>query len=174
MTETETPVAPETGGTPETGSLKQRAAERRAELQKEQHFDIPVPGYEDLFVARYTQLGYHVLRHIGKGIESEPDEIQREIDLAAATLVNACQGLYEAKPDGSLEPTGYRWTTTAALELFGVPESELPPGSTARAALLAVLESDTVVVRHFAEYSELSVNGRRETDEVLKGESEAV
>lgn len=155
-------------------SLKERLARRREELRRNRVIDIPVPGYEKELVARYIPLDYHTLRRIGKRAENQQDEIQAEIDLAADTLVNACEGIYEKKADDEgLAPTGYKWGTKAAVELFGLPVQELSENPTAREAILAIFPSDTLVVGHYLEYSRQTSTAQDEVETQLQGESRA-
>lgn len=153
-----------------TVSLKDRLAARREELRRDRVIDLPVPGYESDLVARYAPLDYHVLRRIGIRSENEPDEIQGEINVAADVLVNACVGLFEKTADG-LVPTGYRWSTSAAVELFGIPQHEV--GSSARDAILKIFPSDTLLVYQYAEYSRQQNTTQLEIEEVVQGESKA-
>jgi hypothetical protein len=153
-------------------SLRGRLAARRVKLREEHTFDLPVPGYEKEIVARYQPLDYVMLRRIGDRQESEPDRFQREVNTAADTLANACVGLYEVGEDGKAgESLNARWSTSAAKDLFGVPEVELPQGSGARQALLAIFPGDTSVVLHYSTYSELAADVSRQVDEDVAGES---
>jgi hypothetical protein len=153
-------------------SLRGRLAARRVALREERTFDLPVPGYEKEIIARYQPLDYIVLRRIGDRQESEPDKFQREVNTAADTLANACVGLYEVGEDGKAGASlNARWSTSAAKDLFGVPELELPQGSGARQALFAIFASDTSVVLHYSDYSELASDVSRQIDEDVAGES---
>lgn len=153
-------------------SVKSFLTERRKKITADNHFDIPVPGYEDRLVARYATLDWHRTRAIGMRQENEPDKILAEVNMAADTLTNACIDLLIKKDDGTLASTGYTWNTQTARELFGAEEHELVQG-TAREAILMIFPSDTSVVMHFSTYSELSSKAQTAIEAEVQGESEA-
>lgn len=156
-------------------TFKERLAQRRKELEASSTFDLPVIGYDDLWV-RYRCLGYEETRAIGMRVEEETqDQAAGERLTAAAVMAEACTELFECtgKDDHGkpiLVGLGYRWTQKAAADLFGV---YLPEGVTARDALLAIYPypRDTLMMRHWQDYLENSLQFLPELEEVLRGES---
>lgn len=171
MTDTEVTTATD-------ASLRGRLAHRREALRHREPFFVPVPGYEDILAAKYHAIDYRTLRRIGMRQADNKDVPESEIAVAADTLATACDGFYEvpAEWDGdesSLRDTGYTWDVRAARDLFGVGEDELPDGSTARAAILAIVPDHTEVILHYGEYDREARAVNKRVSEELQGESEA-
>lgn len=158
-------------------SFKDRLARRRQELESDAVFEMPVPGYDDLW-ARYRVLGYEEIRNVGLRVEAETrEQVAGERLTAAATLAEANIDLLEYKGQDDqgrpiFEALGYRWSWRAAQDLFGVENAE---GMTARDALLHIFPypRDMLLANHFQEYLELGMSFLPRIEEVLQGESRA-
>lgn len=158
-------------------SFKERLVQRRRELEQNTTFELPVPGYADLY-AMYRALGFEEIRAIGLRIEEETsDQVTGERLTAAETLSDACIELMERKaddPNGKpvLEGLGYRWSAAAARELFGV---ELPDGVVARDAIQKIFPypRDMLMMTHFQDYLTESMGFLPQIEEILRGESPA-
>ena len=173
------PAAPEVdlaalaaGPAPDVASVKGRLAARRKALREKKPFDLPVPGYEDSLVARYHALDYRVQRGIGIRQETNSDQADAEVKVAADTLVTACEDLLEKNEDGTLTSLGRRWTFDTARDYFDVGLGELPDGSTARDALLKIIDPIEVVI-HYAAFDRRSRTAGEAVDREMRGESDA-
>lgn len=154
------------------GSLKSRLAARRAELRDEKPFDIDVPGYEGILQVRYRSLDYPTIRAIGQRHEKISKPADKELAIAADTLVNACVCLLAIDGD-EIEETRYRWDEHTARELFGIGVDEVPEGASARIAIRRIIPSSTRLMLHYAEYDERSRGVERASDKTVEGELEA-
>jgi hypothetical protein len=161
------------------GSLKERLARKRRELEENTTFEIPVPGYEkEGLWARYRALGFEDVRNIGIRIEGETsDQVTGERLTAAETLTEACIELLEFQgygPDGQpkFDELGYRWTAAAGRDLFGI---DIPDGVTARDAIMMVFPypRDLLMTNHFQGYLEASMGYLPQMEEIMRGESAA-
>lgn len=156
-------------------SFKQKLALRRKELEADATFELPVPGYEDLW-ARYKALGYEEVRSIGLRVEEETDDqVTGERLTAAATLAEACVDLLEFKGlDEHRKPTfenlGCRWSWQAGRDLF---ELDIPEGVAARDVLTMIFPypRDMLMMNHFEEYLASAMGYLPEIEKILLGES---
>lgn len=155
-----------------SGALSSKLARRRVDLSIKHPVDLPVPGYEEILVARYKALDYRTMREIGLRQEQNQDRADAEMKIAAETMVAACLELFERMPNQELRPTGFRWSTKTARELFEIGPDELPDGTTAAAALLKIVDPTDLMI-HFGEYSEQVRRVRHDVAQELQGESEA-
>jgi hypothetical protein len=151
-------------------SLKDRLSELRQQAQEEHTFDLSVPGYENVLVARYRSLSYRDQRKIGQRHENEKDQIELELNVAADMLITACQAVLAKNDDGSLVEIG-KWNVQTAQEQFGVDFGDHAGTATARQAITSIL-SDTNLMRHFADWLVATTDVNQKVDEVVQGESE--
>lgn len=155
------------------GSLRDRLAARRHELQQERTFILKVQGYEDLGLhARYRVLPYEALRRIGENNKRAEGSAEGELAVAAATLIQACVELLERREDGSYLPLGYSWSVEAAHDLF---EVDLPDGALASNAMREIFAGpggSTNMMLHFRDYDEQLAQAMPEVDEAIRGNSE--
>jgi hypothetical protein len=135
----------------ELGSLSQRIAQRRRERERLRGTTVvlPVPGYSDLFGARYRRLeGTEIVE-----ISERPDVANDDEAGALDMLINGCTDILAV--DGFDEDNkpiytslGMRWTTATITQLF---EQEFPPDFPVRAALRQVLDYKEIS-KHFKAY----------------------
>jgi len=155
-------------------SVQERLAARREQLQHDRFCELPVPGYEDILLARYRILGRTELKPIARNNAGQ-DEDEQELCNALDTLIQACEDLLELKgsEDGKpvYESLGRKWTVATAREYFGV---ELPTDATARDALLAIFPpTQTELLAHFIAYDAELLTTAAEVDGAIQGNSEA-
>ncbi len=162
--EIDSPVAPQAPAV--GGSLRDRAAARREELQRQDTFKLPVEGWEDMLLAEYRGLGYTMLRKIGERHDQGTPE--GELASFADTLINACVDIYEITPDGPVA-FGKRWSSSFVRDELGI---DLPDSATARQALEAVLPEDYLAM-HFRAYDMKVGELLTKHDRAVVGESGA-
>lgn len=159
----------------QSGSLKEKLAARRAQLQSERTHVFPIPGYEDLIAARYKSLDYKALRKIGNRNAKLEGTSDGELANYADTLINACVELLRVDGDDpekypSLRDSGNvaRWDDQTVREFF---DPDLPTGTSARQAILAAIPG-TQLALHFQRYDEWLSDVVPEIQEQMRGESE--
>jgi hypothetical protein len=150
----------------EAGSLQERLHQRRAEMQAQEPEEFDVPGYEGIIVARYQILPWKQHRAITARHEKSRDVAERDMYVAADTLINACVDLAEVLPDGSRKPLGYKWGVKAAQELFGVDS----PLETARQGILACFPRDGLLMSHYGEVMQWQQGAQPKVDRELEQE----
>src|ERR1039457_18670 len=84
-------------------SLGERLLAARSQKQAAHEEVFEVPGYGGQLYARYRPLDFREARKIGQRHEHVKDEIERELRMAADTLVAACVSC-EAHIDGETHP----------------------------------------------------------------------
>ena len=148
------------------GTLGERLLAARAKKQAAREETIEVPGYEGQLWATYRPLDFREARKIGQAHEHLRDEIEKELRVAADTLVAACTGC-EARIDGETHPL-----PPLGLELceqIGLEGAENP-----RQAVLLLFPSEMAVVKQFVDVQGLEEASNGQIDEQLMGESQAV
>lgn len=164
---TEGPGAPAPGV-----SLRDRIARRSRELeQKPEHIImLDVPGYEDLLAVHYRALPYREQIKIEGRSDKVKDPAEQTLRVAADKLIAACERIVEKTDDpDTYTDTGFVWNAKAA-DLF---DKQLPEGSTARQALIAIIDDEEVLVRHAADLEEQRRDLRRKIDQSVEGNSVA-
>lgn len=142
-------------------SLRDQIAQVQQELEHapEHTILLTVPKLDGILVAQYRPLGYREAWRIEEKHGKVKDGAEQALLVGADKLLAACERLVRptADPD-EFEDTGYRWGVKLAREEFGL---ELPEGTTARQALIAIFrslgkddEGEELLVRHAAEYEE--------------------
>lgn len=156
--------------TPTTGgSLRDRIAQRRLELQQERSFVLPISGYEDLLAAHYRVMSYSEFRKIGRRHEAIANTTEGELTVFADTLINACLELLEIQ-DGDYVSTGKKWSVDAVRDLFGV---DLPSDATVRQAVRQAL-TDTDLALHYRAYDLKADSVGPGVEDAVVGEAVAV
>ena len=172
-TDVEPEVAPELSVVASNGSLRDRLAAKRRELQQDRTFVLKVQGYEtEGLYARYRVLPYETLRRVGENNKRLEGSPEGELAIAADTLNQACVELLERREDGSYLSLECRWSDPKAWDLFGV---ELPEGATTRTAMYEIFTGpggSTNLMLHFKDYDEQLSNAMPEIDEAIRGNSE--
>ncbi len=140
-------------------SLRERLLDARSRKQAAAPETMEIPGYDGQLFATYRPLEFREARRIGQRHERLKDEIEKEIRVAADTLVAACTGC-EARIDGqtvALPPLGLE-----LCEQIGLEGPETPTQ-----AVLAIFPSETALIRQFValEAAEGASNGQ--IDEAL-------
>ena len=161
----------------ETGSLRERAAARRRELEHEHEVSIllPMPGYEDLFAVQYRAMGAREMFTIENRSKDDKESYDKYWAIASDKLVAACERILEVKGPDTYEDTGFRLNAKAARELF---DCSLPENASARIAMHAIFgaseEGDERLTDHAGDY-ELQRKGLvTKVDKRVEGESGAV
>lgn len=122
-------------------SLKERFAAKLEQRLRENTYELPVPGFEDIGLwARYRPLSYEETR--GIGLRNVKGEITPEAELAvyADTIIRACVELLEKtgedeKGTPQFQSLGGKWDAPTVRDKLGV---DLPGDATARQAVFAV------------------------------------
>src|SRR6185312_15304196 len=142
-------------------SLRDQIAQVQQELERapEHTILLPVPKLEHVLVAQYRPLGYREAWRIEEKHGKVKDGAEQALLVAADKLFAACERLVRptAKAD-EFEDTGHKWNARLAREEFGL---DLPEGTTARQALIAIFrslgkddEGEELLLRHAVEYEE--------------------
>lgn len=157
---------------PQAGSLRDRIARRKRELEQQPEHTIilPVPRFEDILSVQYRPLEYREMFRIETRHEKRPDGAERLLFVAADKLVNACERLVEPAGADTYKDTGHRWSVEAARDLFDI---DLPEKTTARQALIAIFDDEELLIRHASDYEEQRRAIHPRLEEKLTGESEA-
>jgi hypothetical protein len=150
-------------------SLKDRLAARREELQAPHLIELPVPGYEDILVAKYHPLSFRQHFDIESKGDKNPDKAQAVLNAALDKLIAACDGLLSKNEDGTLTDLGHKWSSAAVQDLFGV-EPSTPPS--VRQDLLKIFPDDLLLISHFEQYANAAQSVVAQAGEKLEGESE--
>ncbi len=146
-------------------TLGEQLLAARSKKQAAHEATLEIPGYDGKLWATYRPLDFREARHIGQEHERLRDEIEKELRIAADTLVKACVGC-EARIGGKthkLPPIGLELATE-----IGLGGAENP-----RQAVFLIFPSETAVMSQFVavQGAESTVNGQ--VDEEL-GNSQAV
>jgi hypothetical protein len=119
-----------------TGSIESWLAGRRADLQKKQTHEIPVPGFSGRLIGVYHSPSYKELRVIAKRHESL-DSTEQELYGSADIIITACDRIYAKGEDGQTADLP-KWGIDLARK-FGI---DSPSVDTARKAVLAIFDGN--------------------------------
>jgi hypothetical protein len=147
------------------GTLGERLLAARSRKQAAHDVVMEIPGYEGQLFARYRPLDFREGRKIGQRHERLSDEIEKELRVAADTLVAACTGC-EARIDGEtheLPPLGLKLAQEIGLE---GPENDTQ-------AVLVVFPSELAVIKQFIDLQGDEDKANAQIDRELAGNSEA-
>jgi hypothetical protein len=157
---------------PAAQSVQESLRDARNTILVNERVTLEIPGYGGLF-AHYRLLDFRESRKVGEGVQGAGcrDEIDRELYLAADSLIAACVGT-EARlkgPDGNLvtHDLGVKLGKPLA-EYLGLGEFEND-----RQAVLLIFRRNTDLVEQFAVLQTRDAYVNQEADETLVGESGA-
>ena len=135
----------------DSSSIEDRLKARLQSKMSQRSETLPVLGYESIFAARYRALTFEEMRRIGKRNAKERDDDVKALNVAADTLVAACEEVFEVLPDGSYRSLEHPWSVALANRL-GVGGETI---TTARRALMAIIGADHFdVMNNLEQYAE--------------------
>ena len=150
-------------------TVGERLLAARSKAQAAHEITLAIPGFDGQLHATFRPLYFRESRKIGQAHERLSDEIEKELRVAADTLVAACTGC-EAHIDGethTLPPIGM-----ALNEAIG-----LDAGENDRQAVLALYPTENALIRQFVavDLAETQANVAVDTQlgKELEGNSEA-
>lgn len=147
------------------GTLADGLLDARVRRQAGFEETLEVPGWSGRLWATYRPLEYRETRQIGLRHERVKDVVEKELRVAADTLVAACVRC-EARHDGrteTLPPVGLALCQEIGLD---GPENNTQ-------AVLELFPSESAVMDQFVQVLELEQAANEQVDAAIEGNSEA-
>ena len=143
-------------------SLRDRLRAARIEQQAETIHELPIPGYDGQLVVKYRNPDWKERRRVMMHIKG-PDVVARELEAAADTLVVSCVGV-DAHVDGETVALPYKLDKGLAEYLLDEQVE------TDRQAVFVVFPSETALMAHLEQLSELQLAADGVIDAQVEGD----
>jgi hypothetical protein len=149
-----------------------RLRARRAAIALRKTVDLEVPGYQGDLLVRYHLLDWQVVRKLLQHLDptrATLQESEREFNAQVDTLIQACEGLYFRKEDGTLHDLECKWDKTFSEHMGYDPDL----AASARAVVKLTFDNDLALSAHYVELMNWMNGQSVEADEEFSGESQA-